>query len=147
MKPAIRKLCRVQHPSTTFSESKWESTAIQLAVVIAKKRGIKLPDGTEYPRLKPRAQWSGVNRHRENGGQYFERRIRAVEWGFEDTFYKRRKNVRRGGLLHNKWKCELEIELPYWDFVPEVIDLNASRHLYESYEFREHIQDFRRFEY
>jgi hypothetical protein len=95
----------------------WSQAAIAYAMWLAKRDGITIPTDCE----KPRAVWSGVNKLR--GSKWiFERRIRAVSWGHEKDVYNTRKNGKRGAFLYRAFEAELTIELPHWDWQPEVFD-------------------------
>jgi len=113
-------------PPCRFSDEDWERTAIAYAKWIAARDGIVLPPPTWG--LKPRAIWSGVySKARTNRGRpIWERRIKSVEWGREENVYNTRTDGRQGAWSHKAWKSELTIELPHWDWQPEVIDTSET---------------------
>jgi hypothetical protein len=102
-----------------------ERRAKEYARWLMKRDGIEMPT---YGAGKCRVVWSGFysatktrNVHHWDGNQIHQayiRRIEAVEWGREEEQYNERKNGRRGAWTHNKWICELRINIPNWDFEP-----------------------------
>ena len=122
-----RKKIKAYIPRCRFSDDDRERTAIAYAKWIAARDGIVIPPPTWG--LKPRAIWSGVyskTRKGKRGYAVFERRIRAVEWGREEDVYNTRKDGRQGAWSHKAWVSELTIELPHWDWQPEVIDTSET---------------------
>jgi hypothetical protein len=107
---ALSKKSRLKYPSTAFSRDDWERAAINYAVWLAEKRGIALPASDPWKgyRHRPTALWAGaqsLTRKAKSGRPIMEQRIWAVSWPC-------------GGPT---------IELPGWDFQPEVIDLSEIR--------------------
>jgi hypothetical protein len=89
-------------------------------------------DGIELPKMECRVVWSGFvsgsktrKRTRWDGSVEVNKawcnRISAVEWGREHEVYNTLKNGRRGAWLYNEFRAELTIEIPHWDFEPQVI--------------------------
>ena len=125
-----RKKIKAYIPPCRFSDEDWQRTAITYAKWIAARDGVELPAPARG--LKPRAIWSGVyskTRKGARGRPIFERRIQRVEWGREEDVYNTRADGRRGAWSHKAWKPELTIELPHWDWQPEVIDTSAEESL------------------
>jgi hypothetical protein len=93
----------------------WEQAAIAYARWLAARDGIALPTS------RPRVEWSGVNTLR--GSKWiFERRIRAVSWGREESVFNKRKDGRRGAWSHNAFVADVTVPIPNWDWAPQVFD-------------------------
>jgi hypothetical protein len=108
------------------SDNDWERIAITYVKWVANRRDIELPNRCECPCIK--VCWSsvGLSTQTKTGRYRYERRIRSVCWGHKEEVYNIRKDKKQGAYLYTKFVTELEIELPFWDWQPEVIDTSVN---------------------
>lgn len=102
-----------------------ERRAIQYARWLAARDGKAIPalpvcrvqwDGI-YSATETRTIVSGYPKRPQAIAAYLKR-IRAVEWGWDEKVYNTRKDGTRGAYLCTEFRAEFTIEIPHWDWEP-----------------------------
>lgn len=116
-KEAKPRRYRTTYPSDRRDDASWKRAAVAYAAWWADRQGISFPAGRAA-----RVHWDFVCRMQAPGKKIRESRIRSVEWGHEETV----PDDRHPRGYYALWVCDLEIELPHWDWQPEVIDCSLA---------------------